>query len=144
MWELGTIEGVGNITCTREPFLHRASAHDEQKIYPRDDIIFDNNICNQNEIHFTKTVNSAFIITFQWLSVSGGIHGWILITSDIILHKCLHILTKYVRWHLCLMFWLMKMEISLAYARFIFLYLYLSIYICYTLWLCLYRLCLIC
>ena len=29
MWELGTIEGVGNLTCSREPFPHRASAHEE-------------------------------------------------------------------------------------------------------------------
>ena len=38
MWELGTIEGVGNLTCSREPFPHRASAHDEHKISSDDDI----------------------------------------------------------------------------------------------------------
>ena len=55
MWELGTIEGVGTITCSREPFLHRASAHDEQKIYLwDDDIISDKNIHNPNEIHLSK------------------------------------------------------------------------------------------
>ena len=47
MWELGTIEGVGNLTCSREPFPHRASAHDEHKISSDDDIlIFTITQCN--------------------------------------------------------------------------------------------------
>ena len=67
MWELGTIEDVGNITCSREPFLHRASAHHEQKIYLRDD-----------DIHLV-----SLIISIRW-------HIWLGLDESVIHILCIH------------------------------------------------------